>query len=180
MNDRDQFIIDKLTSFGLADEFHDFLHRPDALGRLSTGVRGFQWETELASMAEARGMEVLNVSNKNKPYDIMINGLKVQAKASRDKDVIEIQPPRRRACAVERRYLVGEFDVMAMKLLQSGRMFIVPAKELEDAQLPGHVKACFRWRQLARYEDAWQVMCGAKVANPQRSLFSTECFAIAL
>jgi hypothetical protein len=162
------FIIKAMKDHGLIDSMYAVLKRPDGIGRLSTGILGFNWEMELVELAKARGMEAVDLSHKNLTFDILINGLKVQAKSTYSRHRMDIRPTKPLVGSHARRYKVGDFDVMAIKTIYG--IHFVPAAELHDCKLAGYIRASIAAGDLVRFREAWEALCVGGVRR-ERTLF---------
>lgn len=116
--------------------------------------KGRRWEGDFQSLAAARG---LAVEPGNGRGDKKINGRIVQCKhidATRSGDTLDIANMRPvGANGGHRGYLVGEYDVLALRHHDS--IYLIPAQYLDagDGFLSGRV----RLSEIEVFRDAWHV-----------------------
>jgi hypothetical protein len=151
-----------------------FLDRPDAAGRLMTAMGGFLFEDWLAEQAQKAGFDFENVSEKRLPYDLVINGYRVQAKSSGSiKGTVDVRPVRPVVGSTCRRYSLEDFDVLAIHLASFDERYFIPVNEFRCPQFQEMVCGCFVRERHAKWRDAWSVIEGKPgvFANEQMLLF---------
>lgn len=159
-----------LVNFGkdqkqaLAAALLSFLDRPDAAGRLMTAMGGFLFEEWLQEQSNKAGFECKNVSDKKLPYDLIINGWRVQAKSSGSMDGnVDVRPVRPIVGSTCRRYSISDFDVLAVHLATFDERYFVPVAEFRCTQFDGMVNGTFSRKRQKKWKDAWGVIengCG--------------------
>lgn len=160
------FIVRRLIEWDVVDEMHAVMARPDAHGRLCTGLLGFHWEDDLIAKCRERGLSCRNLSKKKMPYDLEVNGLRVQCKMSSQEQVVDIRPARPLVNDknAERAYSVGDYDILAVLNTCTGQQYFVPAKELIDPGKPDYMAKWFRWDDHAEAVGDWTVFETARPA----------------
>lgn len=136
-----------------------FLERPDAAGRIMTAIGGFIFEDYLKERAEEAGLAVEDVSRKRLPYDLIINGRRVQAKSSGSADGhVDVRPVRPMVGSSCRRYSASDFDVLAVNLTSFNEVFFVPVSSFLCDQYDGMVAGSFDRTKCLQWKDAWHVI----------------------
>lgn len=151
-----------------------FLDRPDAAGRLMTAMGGFLFEDWLAEQAQKAGLGFENVSKKILPYDLVINGYRVQAKSSGStKGTVDVRPVRPVVGSTCRRYSLEDFDVLAIHLASFDERYFIPVSEFRCQQFPEMVCGCFVRERHAKWREAWSVIetKPGRFVSEQRLLF---------
>jgi hypothetical protein len=136
-----------------------FLDRPDAAGRLMTAIGGFVFEDHLKERAAKEFLSVEDVSRKKLPYDLVINGRRVQCKSSGSRSgCVDVRPSRPVVGSDCRRYSAADFDVMAVHLAAFGEVFFLPTDQFMCDQYAGMVCGTFVRSKCIRWLDAWCVI----------------------
>jgi len=144
-----------LTSHNLVDEFHTAIQRPDAYVRITTGISGWVWEDELKKKCQLQNWSCEDPHGKGLPFDLRINDLKAQCKSTTYTKRVDIRSKKK---ANKRRYVVGDFDILALRILspQGNSHYFVPAEELveqNDLLRPG-----FKLSDYRSFEDKWGLL----------------------
>ena len=120
--------------------------------RLHSDVAGDRWVSECAQAfgSEHGRHNVQDISKKQLPYDLVVNGLRVQCKAR--------TPKRGRSMSIEKwwgqsRYGSNAFDVLALKY--GADSYIIPIKALvkRDGTFKNDIKPDNFWR----FKDCWNL-----------------------
>jgi hypothetical protein len=140
-------------------------------GGTSLRAIGQRWEKKFSKSASELGFDVLRLGGGRAiPYDLIVNGLKVQCKI---RETSSVRPVKLRlhAAAGETKeaYLAGDFDVLALRC--NKQTYIIPASELvspDDRFLINMIRPS----DYARYIDNWDAFrgCGARRDARQTSL----------
>lgn len=139
-----------------------FLDRPDAAGRLMTAMGGFLFEDWLEQTANDYGFSCENVSAERLPYDLVINGHRIQAKSSASQDGrVDVRPVRPKVGSTVRRYLESDFDILAVHLAAYGEKYLVPVSHFKCTQFQGMISGTFTRNQSVAWRDAWNVVSDA-------------------
>lgn len=127
--------------------------------------KGKRWEREVESMAAARGLAVEPGDGRG---DLKINGRIVQCKhidASRSGDTLDIANMRPvGANGNHRGYLVGEYDVLALR--HHDCIFMIPSQRLDAGD--GTLRSRVRLSEIEEFRDAWTVF-GDDYTPPKRA-----------
>lgn len=143
----------------IAKALLDFLDRPDAAGRIMTAIGGFIFEDHLKDLAAESGLAVDDVSTKKLPYDLIINGRRVQAKSSGSRGgFVDVRPARPIVGSSCRRYSASDFDVLAVHLASFNEVFFVPTTSFSCDQHAGMVAGMFVRSKYMQWKDAWHVI----------------------
>lgn len=144
----------------MLDTFHRFIQRKDGFKRLAVGLCGWSWEDEFALLATEMGFNVSPAESKTLPYDLYLDGKKVQCKF----ECCESLPSqhsvdiRRRH---ERRYEKSDFDFMAIKIVscltKKFHYYFIPTDHLLDTST--RLKARIKLSSYSSFEDDWMVFC---------------------
>lgn len=135
------------------------LEKPDAAGRVMTAFGGGLFEDWLEKQAARLGLSCDNLSAKRLPYDLVINGHRVQAKCSASqKGCVDVRPVRPAVGSHLRRYSIKDFDVLAVYLSYFKEVFFVPVSCFEDEAHAGSVRGSFRRDACAEWINAWSVL----------------------
>jgi hypothetical protein len=158
----------------IANALLKFLERPDAAGRLMTAMGGFMFEDWLCEEAKRLGLWVENVSHKRLPYDLVVNGYRVQLKSSGAIDGrVDVRPVRPVVGSTVRRYSQQDFDILAVHLASFDEVFIVPTSEFQCPVHIGCVRGSFYRNEALAWIDAWHVLeTGSGCVRRQQRLFS--------
>lgn len=129
---------------------------------------GKQAEQEFAALATARGFTCENHANRSLAYDLVVNGLLVQVKHRRrlaNGSLTLCQ--NRRHGASRMAYLVGEFDVLALRC--DGNWYLMPERVLQS---PGGetLVNTLRPENCVEYIDNWGVFKDGGVARRPNQL----------
>ena len=135
------------------------LDKPDAAGRVMTAFAGGIFEDWLEKQAERLGLPCENLSSRRLPYDLVINGHRVQAKCSGSpKGSVDVRPVRPAVGSNLRRYATTDFDVLAVYLSAFKEVFIVPVPCFLDEVHEGAVCGSFRRESCLGWINAWSVL----------------------
>lgn len=135
---------------GLVQEFADRIW----LLLSDSHQKGQRWESEVATLATERGLAVEPSDGRG---DMKVNGLVVQCKhidAVRSGGAIDIANMRPvEANNGHRGYMVGEYDVLALR--HHDGVYLIPAAWLDtgDGTLASHVRLC----GIDQFRDGWSV-----------------------
>ena len=127
--------------------------------------KGRRWEREVEAMAASRGLAVEPGDGRG---DLKINGRTVQCKhidASRSGDTLDIANMRPvGANGNHRGYLVGEYDVLALR--HQDFIYIIPSQQLDAGD--GTLRSRVRLSEINEFRDAWDVF-GEGYSPPKRA-----------
>lgn len=155
----------------LAKMLLQFLERPDAAGRIMTAIGGFIFEDFLKEKADELSLSVEDVSAKKLPFDLVINGHRVQAKSSASMSgVVDVRPVRPIVGTTTRRYSLNCFDVLAVHLAAFDEVFIIPVHMFQCGSFDGMVKGSFVREKEAAWRNRWDVLSCSPGDTPTQSL----------
>lgn len=128
--------------------------------------KGRLWEEQFRYLAASQGLDVQGSDGRG---DLTVNGLVVQCKhidATRSGDVLDIANMRPvSANGNHRGYLVGEYDVLALRHYEA--IYIVPSQALEAGN--GTLLSRVRLSEISSYLDAWHVF-SSEYVPPKRAM----------
>lgn len=158
----------------IAQAILHFLDRPDAAGRLMTAMGGFIFEEWLIARAADDGLRYEDLSRRRLPYDVVINGLRIQAKSSGSTDgIVDVRPVRPVVGSNCRRYSLQDFDVLAIHLASFNERYFIPVSAFECDTYPGMAAGSFNRSRHAKWLEAWHVVSHSSGAfHTQSMLFS--------
>ena len=140
-----------------------FLERPDAAGRLMTAIGGFIFEDYLKENAEEMHLPIEDATARRLPYDLVINGHRVQAKSSASSTgIVDVRPVRPVVGSMCRRYSQDDFDVLAVHLAAYGEVFFVPVADFACDIHTGMVRGSFVRELHTRWRDRWDVLSSTR------------------
>lgn len=137
----------------------------------SLRILGKQAEAEFLRHAEARGLAAESHTRKSISHDFVVRGLRVQVKhrISMANGRVDLCFARR-AGASRKAYLLGEFDVLAMRC--DGKWFLIPASVL-DAGNGETLVNNIAPSKYAEYIDNWAILEGGGVSrHPSQMRFN--------
>ena len=157
----------------LARAMLQLLDRPDAVGRLMTAMGGKAFEEWILSKAESESLRCEDLTGRKLPYDLVVNGHRIQAKSSSSKSgIVDVRPSRPVAGSMCRRYALSDFDILAVYLARYEECFFIPAKEFECREFNGMVAGCFNRKKHYHWKDAWHVVLSLSGPAPtQKRMF---------
>lgn len=160
MTKEEQDILDWLNKTNLKDEFHLFIQRDDAYTRIVTGLGGWRWEEEFELLCNQKGLAYTAPKSKTSVYDGEANGLKVQCKATCLAKAFDIRCKKKKC---NRRYEIGDFDVLALKVYSHGasQYFFIPSSTLVDPKNPTMLVGRIRLQDVVLYVDNWEIFTPA-------------------
>jgi hypothetical protein len=124
---------------------------------VTASERGRRLEKHCASVCKKMGFQVLDHSNKGKPYDLLVNGHRVQCKArnkhGHNAGGVNIFKNS------QKRYSVNEVDFFVIRFQK--KCFVIPSRVISDAS--GLVVSWVRLSNKAHYIDAWHQLSGGSV-----------------
>jgi hypothetical protein len=130
-------------------------------------ARGRRFECYCARKAKSLGFSVLSVGERLKPWDLVINGYRVQCKARQKHGHRQHGVYLRKNN--DRRYSTNEVDFFA--ILFNSQCFVIPSSELCDDE--GVVCGYVSLADKQHFVDAWMQLCGQRVqVDRQLSMFS--------
>ena len=160
-----KFILKKLKQFNATDGFADFLNHKNAFGRLSTGVLGFTTEKELVAKCEEKNLTYLDVSSERLPYDILVHKMKIQTKCSCRLNALDIRPTRPIVGTLIRAYKKTDYDLLAVKNLNTNLWYFVPSSILIDPKNPQYLQTFFKWKDYPSYINKWDYLFNIKTTT---------------
>jgi len=118
---------------------------------------------------------------KKLPYDLEVNGLRVQCKMSSQDQVVDIRPARPLVGDRDavRAYSYGDYDILAVFNSVTGDRYFVPSKQLVDGNDVRYMQKWFRWDSFTEAVDDWTVFETSRPAmfyrpeQKQKSLFAS-------
>jgi hypothetical protein len=127
-------------------------------------------ELEAMSICRSLGYTVEDVSRKHLPYDIVVNGLRVQVKL-RSPERGNSNRFRIRTNESSANVACTARDVDCFALLYDRRWYVFPAEAI--ARDDGEIRNGHLVRDISRYCDSWQLLAGAhcSVVDMQLQLF---------
>ena len=140
---------------------------------------GDEAEEEFASICRSLGYKVHRLHNEHLPYDMVVNGLRVQVKArsvekcGRNSDRYRFKTYLSGALTA---YSTQDIDVFGLRY--ESQWFVYPAAAV--ARDDGTIKNSQYVRRIAHFKDAWQLLSPAHSANDaprvdtQLSLFGAD------
>ncbi len=168
LTEKEIYIISQFRLEGVVDEYFNAMQRPDWKSRGRSGGTGFVFEDWLREEVKSRGYGYEPPPNGSAQHDCSVNKFLVQAKASGlSETTIDIRSHKNNSGKQGRAYRVTEVDVMALKNLNTGRVYFVPTSELIDPAKPGFLLGRVRWDDIAHYENAWGVFEGKAPERPE-------------
>lgn len=126
---------------------------------------GKRWERKLSRLASGMGFSVAEPDGKNLPYDRIVEGLRVQCKQRRTLPSGKVKLcfcARASRGSKKEAYLIGEFDVLALRC--DGVVYIIPAWAIEAGD-GVTMKNELCPRDYAAFVDNWDVFRGSGVAR---------------
>lgn len=130
----------------LLDAMKDFIKRPDAFNRITSGVLGWTWEKDFQKLCKINNIECVECNDLDSKYDCIANGHRIQCKHTSKWPTVDI---RNKDKNNNRRYMIGDFDFIAIRSLSS--VYIIPQDKLPRDSLyviAGYVNLC-----LDEYEE---------------------------
>lgn len=146
-----------LRTNNLTQDFCNFIARSDAYTRFLTGTMGWNWEDEFHLLCMEKGL----TSEKailGARHDSIVNGYRVQCKFSADKKKVDI---RNKDKTTQRRYKIGDFDFLALKVVDFG-ILIIPENELVCSKKEGLLVNSIRVEDYIHCFDDWSKLCLSK------------------
>ena len=124
---------------------------------------GKRWERKLSHIASGMGLSVAEPDGKTLPYDRVSEGLRVQCKQRKTlpSGKVKLCFCARASRGIKKEaYLIGEFDVLALRC--DGIVYIIPARVIESGD-GITMKNELRPRDYAAFVDNWGEFrsCGA-------------------
>lgn len=141
---------------------------PAALAKLNTAFGEDRFGDWLLGEATKRSLRWEDVRKRGLPYDLVINGHRVQAKCGAGKTGrLDCSPVRAYAANRNvRRYPLSAIDVMAVCLLSSFEVFLIPTDRFRCPKHAGMVRGSFCRKRFGEWKDAWHVLDGAPGPEP--------------
>jgi hypothetical protein len=149
------------------------LDRPDAAGRLMTAIGGCAFEDWILSKASECNLRSEDVRKRKLPYDVVVNGQRIQAKSSSSETgVVDVRPCRPVVGSTCRRYSISDFDILAVYLARYRECYFIPVREFVCRDFKGMIAGSFSRKKHRRWMDAWDVVAGLSGSVPtQQMLF---------
>jgi hypothetical protein len=114
-----------LKKHNLFDAMNSFIKRPDSLSRFTSAILGWTWEQDFQRLCGLNGIKCVACGKLDSRYDLIANGYRIQCKHTSKWPIIDI---RNKDKNNNRRYLVGDFDFIAIRSLN--KVFIIPQDKL--------------------------------------------------
>ena len=143
-------ILSWLRDNNLTNHMSDFVERPDAHNRFVSGIMGWQWEDEFATLCELRGFSC-SKPKLDTQFDWVVNSKLVQCKFSMSTRSVDI---RNKDKTFNRRYRPDAFDYMAIK--SNNDVYVVPINLLLDSTLT-QTKQSVKIEDIAGFKDNYEV-----------------------
>lgn len=118
---------------------------------------GWNWEDEFHLLCLDKGLTSEKALLGNR-HDSIVNGYKVQCKFSADKRKVDI---RNKDKTTKRKYRVGDFDFLAVKVADFG-ILIIPESELVCSKNPGLLISSIHVEDYIHCFDDWSKLCLSK------------------
>lgn len=159
-------ISDWLEAYDLVNDMCTFIKRPDAYTRFVTGISGWSWEDQLKKACNLMGLSWEKAESLDRPYEYIINSLKVQCKLTTCVGKCDIRSKNKNN---NRRYLIDDFDILAVKVknLSGDKFFVIPSKALVDSKKDcTSLKGGINLNLYNKYEEAWGLLKKGKSPQP--------------
>ncbi len=105
-------LLEWLKAHDLLEHFHQFMERPDAFTRLTSGMLGWTWEQDFERLCRERSLQFEEPPSLNRQYDCTVEGLRVQCKHTSKFPRVDVRNKNKNT---KRRYRTTDFDVMALR-----------------------------------------------------------------
>lgn len=149
-------IIEWLRTNGLDEAFSDFIKRPDAFTRITSGILGWTWEHDFKKLCDLNGLSCKLHNELNSSYDAIVNGhVRVQCKHTSAFPRVDI---RNKDKTTKRRYKFGSFDVLALRSLDS--VYIIPQYAIGADMVNGNdcIVPSINLNNFEYYKNNWNII----------------------
>lgn len=134
--------------------------------QVTCSERGRRFEQYCATKCRELGFQVIDHSHKQKPYDLLVNGFRVQCKA-RNKHGNNHTGVNLLKNS-QKRYMVSDVDFFVIRFAK--KCFVIPSSAISDRS--GYVRAWVRLNNKKHFIDAWDQLLGRHVyAETQMTFF---------
>jgi hypothetical protein len=128
----------------------------------SHSQKGTWFEARCAKICRKLGYQVIDVTKKQKRYDLLINGHRVQCKTRRPhgnvRDAVLLSK------SSERRYLDSEVDFFVIGYMR--KCYVIPAVEISNDV--GEIKNHLCLSNKYHYINAWGQLDGERIKHEQQ------------
>lgn len=125
--------------------------------QVKTSEIGKRFEKKVAQLCESRGFQVIDAAGDQLPWDLVVNGYRVQCKARRPhgSNVYSVNLFKNS----QKRYTADEVDFFAIKF--GAEVFVIPSRAIAAAD--GTVTSCVSLSRVQHFKDAWHQLRGESV-----------------
>jgi hypothetical protein len=125
--------------------------------QVTSSERGRRFEQYCAKKCRELRFQVIDHSHKQKPYDLLVNGFRVQCKArnkhGNNRTGVNLSKNN------QKRYVASDVDFFVIRFAK--KCFVIPSSVIADRS--GHVRAWVRLNNKKHFIDAWDQLLGRPV-----------------
>lgn len=129
-NPKHEQILEWLKAHQLLEHFQQFVERPDAFARLTSGMMGWGWEQDFMNLCKKNGLDYEEPQSLNQRFDCTVNGLRVQCKHTSKYPRVDIRNKNKNT---KRKYVVSDFDIMALRSMAD--VYLIPVQSFPTTKL---------------------------------------------
>lgn len=133
--------------------------------QVTSSERGKRFEQYCAKQCRELGFQVIDHSHKQKPYDLLVNGFRVQCKARNKHGNCRTGVNLLKNS--QKRYVASDVDFFVIRFEK--KCFVIPSSVIADQS--GHVKSWVTLDNKKHFIDAWHQLKGRPVYTETQMSF---------